>query len=243
MISSMRCMPSWPYRRAGRRRANDEVPGLGGGAGLAPPKRKQRHVHHRAFRGQAPAGLETVRRQRHLYGDILGDLGQRCGPRGIVLWSVATVSALTGPGTMAQISAITSSIGRPAFMISDRLVVTPSSRPEAARSLISHIGGIDKELHINCPNGSGSGSAVATISSDSASDPQAEAVDDSRAARWKTHGRGRCAMLLPLPLADAYDYSVPEGRAFEPGPSSSSRSANARSSAWRGEGHGEVPPH
>ena len=55
----------------------------------------------------------------------------------IFLWSVATVSALTGPGTMAQISWITSSIGRPAFMISEGLVVTPSSRPEAARSLIS----------------------------------------------------------------------------------------------------------
>jgi hypothetical protein len=55
----------------------------------------------------------------------------------IVLWSVATVSALTGPGTMEQISLITSSIGRPALMIRDGLVVTPSSRPEAARSLIS----------------------------------------------------------------------------------------------------------
>jgi hypothetical protein len=55
----------------------------------------------------------------------------------IVLWSVATVSALTGPGTMAQISLMTSSIGRPALWISEGFVVTPSSRPEAARSLIS----------------------------------------------------------------------------------------------------------
>jgi hypothetical protein len=55
----------------------------------------------------------------------------------IVLWSVATVSALTGPGTMAQISLMTSTICRPDLAISEGLVVTPSSSPEAARSVIS----------------------------------------------------------------------------------------------------------
>ena len=66
----------------------------------------------------------------------------------IVLWSVATVSALTGPGTMAQISLITSRIGRPDLAISEGLVVTPSSRPVAARSLISAMSAVSTKNFI-----------------------------------------------------------------------------------------------
>lgn len=51
-------------------------------------------------------------------------------------------------------------------------------------------------------------------------------------------------VLLPLPLADAYDYSVPEGQAFEPGafvvvPLGKREVVGV---VW-GEGTGEVPPH
>ena len=60
----------------------------------------------------------------------------RAGPDGADLTLLDSLF-VTGPGTMAQISWITSSMGRPDFMISEGLVVTPSSRPEAARSLIS----------------------------------------------------------------------------------------------------------
>src|SRR5689334_14067502 len=46
--------------------------------------------------------------------------------------SVATASALTGPGMIEQISAIASFILRPDLAIRDGLVVTPSIRPLAA---------------------------------------------------------------------------------------------------------------
>ena len=52
-------------------------------------------------------------------------------------YSVAATSALTGPGTIAQISATTSMKLRPLLATSDGLVVTPSTRPVAARSLMS----------------------------------------------------------------------------------------------------------
>src|SRR5262245_50952353 len=51
--------------------------------------------------------------------------------------SVAATSALTGPGTSAQISAMISRKSRRALATSEGLVVTPSSSPVAAKSLIS----------------------------------------------------------------------------------------------------------
>src|ERR1044072_6394187 len=67
---------------------------------------------------------------------------------------------------------------------------------------------------------SGSDSPAATISSDSPSEPQAkvpassrpESVENVRATTPRT-----VRVLLPLPLADAYDYSVPEGLAVAAG--------------------------
>ena len=47
----------------------------------------------------------------------------------------AATSALTGPSTRSQISAMTSSMGRPDLAISVGLVVTPSTRPVATSSL------------------------------------------------------------------------------------------------------------
>ena len=52
-------------------------------------------------------------------------------------WSVAVTSALTGPGTMPQISAKTSKKSRPVLATSEGLVVTPSTKPVEARSWIS----------------------------------------------------------------------------------------------------------
>ena len=57
---------------------------------------------------------------------------------------------------------------------------------------------------------SGTDSPVATISSDSPSEPQAEGLASSRPESVENIKR-TVRVLLPLPLADAYDYSVPEG--------------------------------
>src|SRR3990170_2088480 len=51
--------------------------------------------------------------------------------------SRAVTSALTGPSTILQISAMTSLKGLPDFAIRDGLVVTPSRSPASARSRIS----------------------------------------------------------------------------------------------------------
>ena len=56
---------------------------------------------------------------------------------------------------------------------------------------------------------SGTDSPVATISSDSPSEPQAEGPASSRPESVENIKR-TVRVLLPLPLADAYDYSVPE---------------------------------
>src|SRR5215207_4287247 len=57
---------------------------------------------------------------------------------------------------------------------------------------------------------SGSDSPAATISSDSPSEPQGEGPASSRPESVENIKR-TVRVLLPLPLADAYDYSVPDG--------------------------------
>jgi len=56
--------------------------------------------------------------------------------------SVDATSALTGPGTVAQISASTSWNFFPVLAINDGLVVTPSSSPLAASDLISAVSAV-----------------------------------------------------------------------------------------------------
>ena len=56
--------------------------------------------------------------------------------------SVAVTSALTGPGTMSQMFRITSMKSPPDLAMSEGLVVTPSSRPVAARSSISAVSAV-----------------------------------------------------------------------------------------------------
>src|SRR3979490_615497 len=57
---------------------------------------------------------------------------------------------------------------------------------------------------------SGLDSPDTTISSDSPSEPQAEGSTSTRPGPVENLLRRTVRVLLPLPLADAYDYSVPE---------------------------------
>src|SRR4029077_341341 len=58
---------------------------------------------------------------------------------------------------------------------------------------------------------SGLDSPATTISSDSPSEPQAEGSPSTRPGPVENPLRRTVRVLLPLPLADAYDYSVPDG--------------------------------
>ncbi|MBN9488344.1 MAG: primosomal protein N' [Alphaproteobacteria bacterium] len=64
---------------------------------------------------------------------------------------------------------------------------------------------------------SGPDQRAATISSDSPSQPQDEGTASVRPAPVENTGVRTVRVLLPLPLADAYDYSVPEGFEVAPG--------------------------
>jgi len=64
---------------------------------------------------------------------------------------------------------------------------------------------------------SGSSVRAATISSDSPPEPQAEGTGKARPKSVENTGLRTVKVLLPLPLADAYDYSVPEGIEVAPG--------------------------
>src|SRR3546814_10487809 len=60
----------------------------------------------------------------------------------IVSWSSATTSADTGPSTMPQLSSTTSTNLRPDLWLKVGLVVTPSSNPVAAGSVMSLISAV-----------------------------------------------------------------------------------------------------
>jgi|FEC22Drversion2_1045045.scaffolds.fasta_scaffold00378_34 primosomal protein N' (replication factor Y) (superfamily II helicase) len=64
---------------------------------------------------------------------------------------------------------------------------------------------------------SGADSPVATISSDSPPELQAKGLASSRPESVENVTLRTVRVLLPLPLADAYDYSVPEGLDVAPG--------------------------
>ena len=66
----------------------------------------------------------------------------RCASSIMAAVSVAVTSALTGPGTMAQISRNTAKKSPPDLATSEGLVVTPSTNPVAARSRISSISAV-----------------------------------------------------------------------------------------------------
>src|SRR5438445_3057073 len=62
--------------------------------------------------------------------------------------SVATTSRLTSPGTIEQISSTSGRNGRFSLAISDGLVVTPSTRPNATPSLISLMLAVSRKIFI-----------------------------------------------------------------------------------------------
>ena len=62
--------------------------------------------------------------------------------------SIAVTSALTGPSTSAQISAIVCFMSRPDFAIRDGLVVTPSTIPVGRRAFISSQFAVSRKIFI-----------------------------------------------------------------------------------------------
>src|SRR5262245_42846630 len=212
MISAIRLMPSWPMSSSRPTKGEMNVaPALAASSAWAAEKHRVTFTivpsEASALQVFSPSGVSGT-----FTATFLASLASFLPSSSIFLWSVATVSALTGPGTMAQISLITSSIGRPDFMIREGLVVTPSSRPDAARSLISATSAVSTKNFISTtPMASGSDSPVTTISSDSPSEPQAKGPASPRPESVENVNRRTVRVLLPLPLADAYDYSVPDG--------------------------------
>ncbi len=67
--------------------------------------------------------------------------------------SSAVTSAETGPGTMPQISAVTSRKSRPDFMMREGFVVTPSTIPVSASDRISSISAVSMKnfMALPCP--------------------------------------------------------------------------------------------
>src|SRR5260370_7728087 len=89
---------------------------------------------------------------------------------------------------------------------------------------------------------SGLDSPVTTVSSVSPSEPQAEGSTSTRSGPVENLSRRTVRVLLPLPLADAYDYSVPDELTVAAGhfvivPLGKRETVGV---VW-GEGSGEVP--
>src|SRR3954462_1826353 len=90
---------------------------------------------------------------------------------------------------------------------------------------------------------SGTDVRATTISSVSPTQPQGEEAASSRPKSVENTGPRTVKVLLPLPLADAYDYSVPEGLKVTPGhfvvvPLGKRETVGV---VW-GEGSGEIAP-
>ncbi len=109
--------------------------------------------------------------------------------------SVAATSALTGPGTMRQISLMMSRICRPVLETNDGLVVTPSSSPLSARALISATSAVSTK------------NFMAVIRFPNAGEDIGEPPRD----------RKRCPVLLPYPFPGPFDYALAL-RTSPPGP-------------------------
>src|SRR5262249_10610041 len=90
----------------------------------------QRYVDADTFLAECAGRHDAVPCQRALHHDVFMDF--REFPALFDLTSGETTSAETSPSTMSQISRTCSSIGRPSFAISEGLVVTPSTIPQAA---------------------------------------------------------------------------------------------------------------
>ena len=91
---------------------------------------------------------------------------------------------------------------------------------------------------------SGSDTPVTTISSDSLPERQADDSAPGNGQTVENTARRTVRVLLPLPLAEAYDYTVPPGLEVANGhfvvvPLGKRETAGV---VW-GDGLGEVPPH
>src|SRR3990167_9080579 len=86
-------------------------------------------------------------RVRGIFTTTFGAIAASFLPSAIMASAVvAATSALIGPGTMSQISAITSSMGRPDLAIRVGLVVTPSIRPVEARSAMTLVSVLSRKI-------------------------------------------------------------------------------------------------
>ena len=138
--------------------------------------------------------------------------------------SVAATSALTGPGTSSQISATISRKLRPALATKVGLVVTPSTSPVAASSLISATSAVSTKNFMAAPT---CGLATPSVRLQfrlrlfnrfawlllvpgcrfcKACLPSWMNVRQSAAA-----ANGRVPVLLPVALDQTYDYLLPDG--------------------------------
>ena len=141
--------------------------------------------------------------------------------------SVAATSALTGPGTTAQISASTSWNFFPVLAISEGLVVTPSSSPLAASDLISAVSAVSTKnfmpsLPFAATPGGQAGLRADHIGCRAATESNTLTVTSRRVP-----------VMLPYPFPGPFDYRVPPGI----GPSTRRRRAGSAEPA-RGSGGG-----
>ena len=134
--------------------------------------------------------------------------------------SVAATSAETGPGTAAQISAITSLIGRPALAISGGIggdAVEQAGGGEFAD--FANIGGIDEELHGIPPETLGVGGRSRTSGgrfvglsfSRNRGHRQPELVQPARRFAMSVVGESIVSVLVPVAVAAPYTYRAPAG--------------------------------
>lgn len=93
----------------------------------------QRHVNHDPVIRKCLARGKACGCKRHLTATFSAMAESLRPSASIFSGSVAVTSALTGPSTIAQISAMVSPMSRPDLAISDGFVVTPSIRPVSAR--------------------------------------------------------------------------------------------------------------
>ena len=142
-------------------------------------------------------------------------------------WSVAVTSAETGPGVREQISAITSAIRRPDLATRLGLVVTPSTSPASVRERISEMSAVSTKNFIGglasldtVPGDSRRAAAdVVSVSFGAriADGPGFRKASAARSTAADVARAPRVRVLLPLPLAGAYDYRVPPESPVQPG--------------------------
>ena len=149
-MSAISSMPSWPISSSRPTNGLTKVaPALAASSAWAAEKQSVTLTIVPSL-GQRLAGAQPVRRQRQLDRDVRRDPRAAHPPRAcIASYSVAATSALTGPGTTAQISSITSR------MLAARTWRSASgwwSRRPAGRGGerldFRDVGGIDEELHV-----------------------------------------------------------------------------------------------